>query len=73
MSESQLKAMFDEMDVDKNGSLTATEIVEGLKAKGCFSEAQIKDMASTIFAADKDGNRAVSYEELKKAFDKDDS
>jgi Ca2+-binding EF-hand superfamily protein len=73
MSESQLKAMFDEMDVDKNGSLTATEIDRGLKAKGCFSEAQILGIASTIFAADKDGNRAVSYEELKKAFDKDDS
>ncbi|KOX30451.1 MULTISPECIES: EF-hand domain-containing protein [unclassified Streptomyces] len=68
------RTLFDALDLDRNGTLTRTEVIEALRSKGPTLAARgvipfwgvgTEDDSSALFdEADMNGDRVLSFEEF---------
>lgn len=59
-----IQRIFQELDVDKNGTLDTAELREGLQKMGSFEQVSDKDIGSVIQIFDSDGNQKISIDEF---------
>nr|KAG5706137.1 hypothetical protein BaRGS_025759 [Batillaria attramentaria] len=63
----KLRRAFNEMDKDKNGSLSEDELYEGLRQAGInVSKSEVSKLATNL---DKDGDGKIDFEEFVAMFD----
>jgi calmodulin len=65
VSESEIKAAFDQFDADNSGAITKDEIKKVCEALGV--DASKSEVDALINEADADGDGKIQYEEFKKA------
>ena len=63
-----LKDIFEEFDADGGGSMSAGELVSGLKKLGTFGEVSDKDIATIVEQFDRDGDNSISKSEFTEFF-----
>ena len=59
-----LKKIFDEMDINRDGSITSVELQQALKRGQATSEFNIKTIDILIEKYDKNGDREISFDEF---------
>lgn len=65
-----LRRIFDEMDVNRDGSITAPELQEALRRGQSSSEFNLKTVEIILDKFDKNGDREISFDEFSLLFTK---